>query len=140
VAYRAGKLAGLVGGEATIERDADRIAALWTWVGDAERFAGTGGDLWRVSVKPGDAVEVAARLGAEDLLFDWGGGLIWAEVSAGTDLRARLDGIPGHATRVRGAAGGIPAFPPEPAPVAALSRGLRAKFDPRGILNPGIMG
>ncbi len=140
VAYRAGKLAALVGGDTTIERDADRIASLWSWVGDAERFAGTGGDLWRVSVKPSDAVDVAARLGEEDLLFDWGGGLIWAEVPAGTDLRTRLEGISGHATRVRGTDGGIRAFPPEPAPVAALSRGLRAKFDPRGILNPGIMG
>ncbi|MWD29177.1 glycolate oxidase subunit GlcE, partial [Aquicoccus sp. SCR17] len=57
------------------------------------------------------------------------------------DARARLSGIAGHARLVRGAAvGGIPAFPPEPAPVAALSAGLRRQFDPRGILNPGLMG
>ena len=34
----------------------------------------------------------------------------------------------------------IPPFHPEPAPVAALTRGLRQKFDPRGILNTGLMG
>ncbi len=30
-------------------------------------------------------------------------------------------------------------FHPEPAPLAALAAGLRAKFDPKGILNPGRM-
>jgi glycolate oxidase FAD binding subunit len=30
-------------------------------------------------------------------------------------------------------------FEPEPAPLAAISAGLRAKFDPAGILNPGRM-
>jgi glycolate oxidase FAD binding subunit len=39
---------------------------------------------------------------------------------------------------MRGAGAG--AFHPEAAPVAALSAGLRAQFDPRGILNPGRMG
>jgi glycolate oxidase FAD binding subunit len=34
----------------------------------------------------------------------------------------------------------LPVFQPEAAPVAALSAGLRAKFDPRGVLNPGLMG
>ena len=34
----------------------------------------------------------------------------------------------------------VPVFQPEPAPIAALTRGLRQKFDPRGILNPGLMG
>jgi len=35
--------------------------------------------------------------------------------------------------------GAVPAFQPEPAAVAALSAGLRAKFDPRGVFNPGLM-
>ncbi|MCY4180943.1 MAG: glycolate oxidase subunit GlcE, partial [Litoreibacter sp.] len=32
------------------------------------------------------------------------------------------------------------AFHPEPAPIVALNEGLRSKFDPRSILNPGLMG
>ena len=53
-----------------------------------------------------------------------------------------MAGIAGHATLVRAseaakARQGV--FHPEPAPVAALSAGLRARFDPRGILNPGRM-
>jgi glycolate oxidase FAD binding subunit len=142
VAYRVEKLMVLLGdaGEVSVEADPGRSRAIWASVRDAETFAGTPGDLWRISVKPSDAVGVAARLEVGDLLFDWGGGLIWAEVAPGTDLRGLLDGIAGHATRVRGAGDGGPAFHPEPAPVAALTRGLRAKFDPRGILNPGLMG
>jgi glycolate oxidase FAD binding subunit len=142
VSYRAERLVALLGaaGEVRTETDPERLRQLWAWVRDAERFAGTPGDVWRISVKPTDAVLVAERLGAEDLLFDWGGGLIWAEVPPGTDLRGRLAGIAGHATRVRGTGDGLPAFHPEPAPIAALAAGLRAKFDPRGILNPGIMG
>ncbi|TMV47465.1 glycolate oxidase subunit GlcE, partial [Thioclava sp. BHET1] len=33
----------------------------------------------------------------------------------------------------------LPAFQPEPPALRALSDGLRARFDPRGILNPGLM-
>ena len=53
-----------------------------------------------------------------------------------------MTGIAGHATLVRAseaakARWGV--FHPEPAPVAALSAGLRAEFDPEGVLNPGRM-
>jgi glycolate oxidase FAD binding subunit len=46
----------------------------------------------------------------------------------------------GHATLVRAEAAArlaVPPFEPEPAPVAALSRRVKAAFDPYGILNPG---
>ena len=70
-------------------------------------------------------------------------GNAWLLVAEGDDLRARLGRVDGHATLVRAPAevrARIAPFPPEPAPVAALSAGLRARFDPRGILNPGLMG
>jgi glycolate oxidase FAD binding subunit len=44
----------------------------------------------------------------------------------------------GHATLIRGHAD-VPTFHPEVPALAALTNGLRAKFDPRGILNSGIM-
>jgi glycolate oxidase FAD binding subunit len=73
--------------------------------------------------------------------LDWGGGLIWAAPAPGTDLRAALGAFNGHATLIRGnaARATLPSFHPEPAGVAALSAGVRAKFDPRGILNQGLM-
>jgi glycolate oxidase FAD binding subunit len=75
-------------------------------------------------------------------MLDWGGGLIWALAPEDFDLRGALGGIPGHATLVRGDAGararwGV--FHPEPAPVAAIAAGLRARFDPAGLFNPGLM-
>ncbi len=144
VAYRAGKLRELLArfGDVTVETDPERVAAGWRWVRDVEAFHGRDGDVWRISVKPSDGPEIAARAGA-DVLFDWGGGLIWALVPDGTDLRAQLGGFAGHATLIRASEntrGRLPVFQPEPAPLAALSAGLRRQFDPKGILNPGIMG
>jgi glycolate oxidase FAD binding subunit len=139
VAYRADQVAGLFGDMAVrVERDPDEVAKGWAWVRDVEAFHGQSGDVWRVSCTPTEAAGLAAGIGAEALLYDWGGGLVWACVSEGTDLRARLGAFDGHATLVRGS--GQAKFQPDPAPIAALSRGLRAKFDPKGILNTGLMG
>lgn len=145
VEYRAGKLKDLLSGigDIAIEADPVNTAAGWAWVRDASMFAASDGDIWRVSVKPTDGTAVVAALDGAPYLMDWGGGLIWAEQPAGTDLRARLAGISGHATLVRASdetKSALGVFHPEPAPLAAVSRGIRQKFDPRGILNPGLMG
>ena len=143
VAYRAGKLSDIVKrfGGVEIEEGREATLARWAAIRDVAPFQGAGGDVWRISVKPSDAPGVVARLGC-DVMLDWAGGLIWALAEPVTDLRARVQ-VPGHATLVRAAPetrARIAPFQPEPAPLAAVSAGLRAKFDPRGILNPGIMG
>jgi glycolate oxidase FAD binding subunit len=144
VAYRAAELAGRLApfGQAEVLRDPDANAALWAAVRDVAAFHGLPGDVWRFSVKPADGPALAARLGARRVLYDWGGGLVWALSAPGEDLRARMGGIGGHATLVRAGAetrARIAAFHPEPPALAALALGLRRKFDPRGILNPGLM-
>jgi glycolate oxidase FAD binding subunit len=138
VRYRAGALRALLGGD-WVEVDG---RALWAGVRDGG-WLGTGA-LWRVSVKPTAAERIVAALAGvdHDAVFDWGGGLIWIAVRGLADagaahIRGALAGV-GHATLVRGS--GAPVFQPEAPGVAALSRALRAKFDPRGILNPGMMG
>lgn len=145
VAYRVGRLTDLLNSLGTIDaiENAEKSAALWKQVRDVEMLAGAAGDVWRLSVKPSDAPEIADRLNADALLFDWGGGLIWARVPSGTDLRARTGQMDGHASLIRAedetrAALGM--FHPQSAPLEAISKGLRAKFDPRGIFNPGLMG
>jgi glycolate oxidase FAD binding subunit len=145
VDYRAGELERYLGqfGSAEVDRDRDSVRATWAAIRDVSDLAGREGDVWRLSVKPGDAPALVARMAAETVRLDWGGGLIWALVPEGTDLRARLGPFAGHATLVRASAAtraAIPVFQPEAPPVAALAAGLRAKFDPRGILNPGLMG
>ncbi len=130
VRYRSEALATLLGGESgPFDWEAQR---------DVQAFAGRVGDVWRVSVKPSDGpatAEALRKLGAEEVLFDWAGGLLWVLAEAGSDLRAGLTS--GHATLIRGEG---QAFPPEPSPLATLSAALRQKFDPRGLLNPGRMG
>lgn len=135
VAYRAAQLAKHLASFGTVstENDADR----WKAFRDVGPFANKTGDVWRLSVKPSDAPALVAKAEADGVLYDWGGGLVWLLVEEGTDLRARLGTFEGHATRVRGAGPG--AFQPEPPAVAALTQGLRAKFDPSGILNPKLM-
>ena len=110
----------------------------WTAVRDVTGFANKGGDVWRISTKPSDAPGLVAKMEANAVQYDWGGGLIWALTDAGCDLRAALGDFDGHATLVRGSAD-VPTFQPEAPALAAITAGLRAKFDPRGILNSGIM-
>ncbi|GAB4265768.1 MAG: FAD-binding protein [Pararhodobacter sp.] len=142
VAYRAGALAGHLdrfGAPQRLERE--ETVALWAGIRDVAVFHGRAGDVWRISVKPSDAPGLVAAAGGEAML-DWGGGLIWVLLPDGTDLRAALGSFKGHATLVRAnpsTRAALPVFHPEPAPVAALSRALRARFDPRGLLNPGLM-
>ncbi len=145
VSYRCQRLQALLAefGDCAVERRPERTAAGWAWVRDVAPFHDAPGDVWRISCKPTQAAELAARLEADRLLFDWGGGLIWALVPAGTDLRARAGSYDGHATLIRATPETrtrLGMFQPQPAPLAALSAGLRAKFDPRGIFNPGLMG
>ncbi|MBT0959371.1 FAD-binding protein [Alphaproteobacteria bacterium KMM 3653] len=136
VAYRSAQLRLLAGrAAARIETDASANDALWRDIRDVTCFAGQPGRIWRTSVKPSDMPAIAAL--PHRHMVDWGGGLIWTLTEENIDLRAQIT-APGHSTLLRGC--GAPLFHPEPPPIAALSAGLRAKFDPRGILNPGLMG
>ncbi len=150
VSYRADRLRDLLSvfGPARIERrdgasDEYDTEADWGRIRNAEMFRGTDDDVWRISVKPSEAPKVAAALGDVRLLLDWAGGLIWAGVPEGRDVRAALAEIRGHATLVRASAetkARLGVFQPDPPPLAALASRLRQQFDPKGILNPGLMG
>ena len=129
VAYRAERLRELLPGAETADRD-------WTAIRDVTPLSGRKGALWRISVRPSDAPAMIDRLAPADVLLDWGGGLVWLLDDTGRDLRP-LMGCPGHATLLRG--GAAPRFHPEDPGNAMLSKGLRDVFDPRGLLNPGLM-
>jgi glycolate oxidase FAD binding subunit len=115
----------------------------WRDVRDVSGFADAAGDVWRVSCRPSEAARLSDLAGAVETFFDWGGGRIWLRLAPQADLRARLGNFDGHATLVRAAPetqAKLGKFHPEPPGLARLSAGLRARFDPRGILNPGLMG
>jgi glycolate oxidase FAD binding subunit len=143
VAYRAEALKGLLAEFGDWQVQSDGSAAVWEAIRDVSAFGGAEGDVWRLSVTPSEAPAIAARVPSLGRLFDWGGGLVWLRVAPGTDVRAALEPVRGHATLIRADAetkARLGVFHPEPAPLAAISKGLREKFDPRGILNPGRMG
>ncbi len=133
VDYRAGALGKLLAPFGALEE----VTGDWKAVRDVTAFADQSGDVWRISVKPSDAATLTAQISATAVQYDWGGGLIWALCPVGTDVRRAMAGTAGHATLIRGTG---ETFHPEPAPLAAIAKGLRGKFDPRGILNTGIMG
>jgi glycolate dehydrogenase FAD-binding subunit len=146
VTYRANKLRDLLqsAGEIVIESDPAHSRALWSRLSNLVPFHDQQGDVWRLSVKPGDGPLVGARLEAKwpsELVYDWGGGLVWALVPEGSDLRRAIDGIKGHA-RIERASGAtrarLGAFPSEGPVLDHISADLRLRFDPRGILNPGL--
>jgi glycolate oxidase FAD binding subunit len=143
VAYRIGQLRNLLKAREMSVMEADASARFWRGHRDVSDFAGAAGDVWRVSCKPSDAPDLVAKAGAEARLLDWAGGLIWLRMAQGADLRARLGAFDGHATLVRaepGTKARLGVFHAEAPGVAKLTRGLRARFDPRGILNAGLMG
>ncbi len=115
----------------------------WTWARDAEALGQADGDVWRLSLKATDAPDVVAKVAPQAAFYDWGGSRVWLRVAQGTDVRAKLGAFSGTATLIRASDADksrLGVFHPEAAPLAKLAQGLRQQFDPRGILNPGLMG
>ncbi len=125
VKYRAGKLGG------------DQVEGSWADIRDATALADAA-NIWRLSIKPSDAFSVITDLHAQGFstpVIDWSGGLIWASIDA---FSAAPRMVPQRQMIcIRGASGGGPSAAPA---LAAIAKGLRAKFDPRAILNRGRMG
>jgi len=122
VAYRASELTARLASFAEGHCfDGAESAAIWADIRDVRALADAPGDIWRVSVRPSDGPRVIAAAGeGAAYVMDWAGGLVWLALPEGRDLRGKLAGVGGHATLVR-------------------TSGLRARFDPRGVLNPGLM-
>ena len=84
---------------------------------------------------------MAARIAAPLWYADWAGGMLWIGTND-TDLHEIAGKAGGHATLVRASEetrGRIDVFPPEPPERAALTRAVKAAFDPLGLFNPGRM-
>ena len=144
VRYRAAQLTDVLAnfGNVQTEDDQDMCTKIWRDIRDARRFKDTQGDLWRISVKPRDAPSILEALSPSQAQLDWGGGLIWLAVPKGTDVRAKMT-VTGHATLMRASSDTMQTlvrFHPEPTPIAKISADLRARFDPKGLFNSGLMG
>ena len=99
-------------GAAEILEDA-ASAAIWSSVRDVQPFAANGTlgawPVWRIVCPPasgGALGQALARDTGGDVIYDWGGGLIWAALPPKPDaqaalVRARVDAVGGHATLLR---------------------------------------
>ena len=157
VTHRRGVLEELVkrfGDVASLDAEPSRL--LWRAVRDVAPFAAglsagaTERPLWRISTAPGRGAELAATIAhgaAAEFLYDWAGGLVWAALAPSDDagagvVRSAVAATGGHATLIRAGAAvraAIAVFPPQDDALAALTRRVKASFDPKGVLNPGRM-
>lgn len=151
VAYRAAELASQLGRFGAVEiAGAEQSGPMWQSVRDVLPFAGKDGAVWRISVQPSAApglVSAISDLLPVEVLFDWGGGLVWLLTPDEGDggaaiIRGELARRGGHATLLRASSGtkrSVPVFQPQAAALARIQSQLAAKFDPHGVLNPGVM-
>ncbi len=132
----------------------------WAALRDAEPVADVAGPVWKISTAPSNGAALVSRLRAADVplarwYYDWAGGLVWLALDGAAPdggkpedacaalIRATLASFGGHATLVRaddGIRAAVPVFHPEAGPLAALSRRVKASFDPLNILNRGRLG
>jgi glycolate oxidase FAD binding subunit len=153
--HRAAALAKVLSpfGSAEILEDA-ASGAVWSSVRDVEPFAARGAlgawPVWRIVCPPasgGALGEALARDTGGDVIYDWGGGLIWAALPPKADaqaalLRPRVEAAGGHAMLLRASdevRRNVDVFNPAKSGVAALSERVRLGFDPKSILNRGRM-
>jgi glycolate oxidase FAD binding subunit len=153
--HRANALARMLSpfGTAEILEDGGSAAA-WSSIRDVEPFAAKGAlgawPVWRIVCPPAAGGALGRQLARDtggDVIYDWGGGLIWAALPAKPDaqaalVRARVDAAGGHAMLLRASEEvrrNVDVFHPPESGIAALSERVRNGFDPKNILNRGRM-
>ncbi|WP_253590512.1 MULTISPECIES: FAD-binding protein [unclassified Bradyrhizobium] len=154
-AHRAASLSQTLSSYGTVDSLADDgSAAIWSALRDVVPFAANGAlgawPVWRIVCPPasgGALGQALSRATGGDVIYDWGGGLIWAAVPPGADaqatlVRGQVEAIGGHATLIRATEDvrrAVDVFQPQAAGLAALGERVRASFDPRSVLNRGRM-
>ncbi|PAY06990.1 2-hydroxy-acid oxidase [Bradyrhizobium sp. UFLA03-84] len=154
-AHRAASLSRTLSSYGAVDSLADDASvAIWSALRDVAPFAANGAlgawPVWRIVCPPasgGALGQALARSTGGDVIYDWGGGLIWAAVPPSADaqaslVRGQVEAIGGHATLIRATEDvrrAVDVFQPQPAGLAALGERVRASFDPRSVLNRGRM-
>ena len=154
-ASRADSLTRLVASFGAVELLQDAASAdVWGAIRDVLPFAADGAlgawPVWRIVCPPASGGALGQALVREtggDVIYDWGGGLIWAAVPPKADaqaatVRSRVEAAGGHATLIRAGEDvrrHVDVFQPQAASLAALGERVRQSFDPKNILNRGRM-
>jgi len=132
--------------------EAATSAKVWESLRDATPFGAAGPlgqwPVWRIVCPPAAGPRLGESLAREtggELIYDWGGGLIWAALPPSPDahapaVRAKAEAIGGHAMLLRCAdavRAAVDVFHPQAAGTAALNRRIKLGFDPQDIFNRG---
>jgi glycolate oxidase FAD binding subunit len=150
VVYRTDKLRADLRHDSTEILDDASSRIVWRAMRDLTPLTAEPADaVWRVSVRP-SAGPVVLRTLADAFggrgYLDWGGGLVWI---AGPATTAAHEAVEAAAKAARGTwmllrapeslRAAVNVIPPEPEPLARITRRVKAALDPNGILNPGRM-
>ena len=153
VADRAGSLSKMLASFGAVEMLQDEVSiAVWRAIRDVEPFASRGSlgawPVWRIVCPPASGGALGQQLSRDtggDVIYDWGGGLIWAALPQKPDaqaalVRQRVEAAGGHAMLIRASElvrSNVDVFHPQPGGLADLSERVRNSFDPKTILNRG---
>jgi glycolate oxidase FAD binding subunit len=154
-AHRAAALSAVLApfGAAEILEDT-ASAAIWSAIRDVRPFAANGTlgawPVWRIVCPPAAGGALGQQISRDtggDVIYDWGGGLIWAALPPKPDaqatlVRQRVNAAGGHAILIRAPEHirrNVDVFHPQQDGLAGLSERVRHSFDPRNILNRGRM-
>lgn len=153
VGHRAASLVDALKPFGSVEIVEDGASAeVWSSVRDVRSFAASGPlgawPVWRIVCPPASGGALGQALAREtggEVVYDWGGGLIWAALppkanAQATVVRHRAEAASGHATLIRGSdevRRAIDVFHPQPLGLANLSERVRNSFDPKRIFNRG---
>ena len=125
---------------------------VWSSIRDVLPFAANGAlgawPVWRIVCPPASGGALGERLSRDtggDVIYDWGGGLIWAALPPKPDaqgglVRHRVNAVGGHAMLLRASdevRRNVDVFHPQPGGLAALGERVRQSFDPKNVLNRG---
>jgi glycolate oxidase FAD binding subunit len=152
---RAASLAKALAPFGAVETIEDAASAeAWRAIRDVLPFAAQGPlgawPVWRIVCPPasgGALGQALARDTGGDVIYDWGGGLIWAALPPKADaqaalVRGRVNAAGGHAMLLRASEEirrMVDVFHPQAEGLAALGERVRQSFDPKGVLNRGRM-
>jgi glycolate oxidase FAD binding subunit len=152
VEYRLGRLADALAAFGKPTRlDENTSQAIWLEIRDVVPLAEPRDRaIWKLSVAPTHGAKVVSTVAKKidaRWFYDWSGGLIWLAVAPGGDcgasvVRGAVAMTGGHATLVRAPGetrARVDMFQPLAEPLMKLTRGIKASFDPDGVLNAGRM-